>query len=145
MKVRQLVEERGSPLAWETQKLVDQVEYAGLLPRTMQGAIRRTWAACIRDSDLHALETMTECVMSLTLFRYSVEGMPDRRDVVLRDLGGAIADLTHLTRFFERVSLERDRQSPEEAAARAVAKPFGPKVQTVIEELQAAVAAIPAS
>lgn len=145
VKVRQLVEERRSPLAWDTLRLVEQVEYASLLPRELGGAIRATFSAGLRDRDRHALETIAECVESLDLFRLDAEarsGPLDRPGMVLRGLGAVIEDLTRAASFLRLSTEARERDDRDCAALRAAAEPFAPRVQAVIAELQAAIAAV---
>lgn len=145
-KVRGLVDHVGLSLGWETLQAAENVELAGLLPHAQSGAIRGTFAACIRPRDLHALETMAECVMSLTLFRHDVERTLDklgRRRIVLKDLGGAVEDLVHVGAFLERECRVEEWDGPDVVEIKVAAEPIGGTVRAMAEALQSAIACEP--
>ena len=64
VKVRQLVAEQRTPLAWDTLRLVEKIEYAELRPPELGGMLRATTSHGLRDSDRHALETVAEAMKS---------------------------------------------------------------------------------
>lgn len=143
-KVRGLVDHVGLSLGWATLQAAENVELAGFLPHTHHGAIRGTFAAGVRERDLHALETMAECVASLTLFRHDAERTLDkfgRRRIVLKDLGGAVEDLVHVGAFLERECHVEEWDGPDIAEIKAAAEPIGATVRAAAGELQAVIQA----